>query len=317
MGQHGEAGHVARRIHVRDVRAHLLIDLDAVRTSGRIQREFHADVLQADALEIGPATHGNEDLVAGGPAGLPFRILIDDIVPLHGDDLAAEVEFHALLLILGLEHRADLVVQRAQDLREHLHHRHLRADGIEETGELHADNAAADDDEALRLLLQGEDLPVRDHGNAEAFTKARDRRNGRLGTRADEEVAGLIGSFAADDGDTLGTPALDHRLALDDFHLGAFHLRLDTADELLDHLLLALEDRPEVDRGAVHVDAILVRMAGIIIHFGAVQQRLGGDAALVQAHAAQFPFLKKDYGETGRTGPSGRHVSAGASSDNC
>ena len=308
-------GHVARRIHARDVRAHLLVDLDPIGTAGGIQGKFHAEAFQANPLEIGPAAHGDQDLVPLRPAGVPVRILVDDLVPFHADDLAAEVELHALLGVLRLEHRADLVVQRPQDLREHLHHRHLRADGIEEARELHADDAATDDDERFGLRFQRENLPVSDDHVAEAFTEARDGRDRGLGARADQQVAGLIGRFSAGDDEAFGTAALNDGLFLDHFHLGVPHLDPHAADELLHHLLLALEDGAEIDGGAVDVHAVFVGMAAVIIDFGAVQQRLGRDAALVQAYAAQFPFLEQDDGKAGGTGAFCGHIAAGASPD--
>ena len=315
MGQHREAGHVARRIDARDVRAHLLIDLDAIGTAGGIQGEFHPDVFQADALETGPAAHGDKDLVPLRPAGVSVRILIDDFVPFHGDDLAAEMELHALLRVLGLEHRADLVVQRAQDLREHLHHRHLRADGIEEARELHPDDAAADDHERFGLGFQRQDLPVGDDHVSEAFAKAGDGRNRRLGARTDQQVASLIGRFPAGDDEAFGAAALDDGLFLDNLHLGVPHLDPHAADEFLHHLLLALEDGAEIDGGALDVHAVFVGVPAVIIDFGAVQQRLGRDAALIQAYPAQFPFLEEDDRQAGGTGALRGHIAAGASPD--
>ena len=56
-------------------------------------------------------------------------------------------------------------------------------------------------------------------------------------------------------------------------------------------------------------------MLRIIKDFRAVEQRLGGDAALVEADASQAVFLEKNDGESGCAGAFRGDITAGTASD--
>ena len=188
MRQHGEARHVAGRIHPRNRSAHLRVHLDAERTSRRIQREFHAHILKADTVHHSPAPHRDQDAVSRDAGLRAIGRLEDHLVALDGRHPAAQMEADALLFILGLQHRADFPVHGAEDLGHHLHHRHLRAQRIEEAGELHADNPAADDNQALGLFRKKKDFAAGHDRGTQPFAETRDRRNDRLGACADQHV---------------------------------------------------------------------------------------------------------------------------------
>ena len=315
MGQHGEAGHVAGGIDIGNIGAHLLVHFHAAGLAAAVQQHVHAQGLQAEAGDVGTTAHAHQDLVPAHAADLSFRIFIDHGIAFDARHLAAQAERHALLCIDALEHRADFVVHRTEDFREHLHHGHLGADGIEEAGELHADHAAADDDQFLGLLLQGEDFAV-GYDYVAGLFQTGDGRNHRLAARAEQQVAGRIVIALAGEGDAVGSAALDASFAFDGLDPGGLHAGFDAADEFLDHLVLAGDNLGKIERSAVHAYAVLVCVAGIVKDFGAVEQRLGGDAALVQAHTAHFPFLEEDDRKALRTGALGGDISAGTSSDN-
>ena len=60
----------------------------------------------------------------------------------------------------------------------------------------------------------------------------------------------------------------------------------NAADIGVDHVLLVLHHRRQIELGLVHLDAQLLKtVVGLFEHFGRVQQRLGRDAADVEAGA--------------------------------
>ena len=76
------------------------------------------------------------------------------------------------------------------------------------------------------------------------------------------------------------------------------------------------DDLGEVDLHALHLNADLLALISDVLHqLGGVQQALGGNAAHVQAGAAQVLLLNNCHlgPQLGR--PDGRHVPAGAAAD--
>ena len=315
MGQHGEAGHVAGGIDIGDVGAHLLVHFHAAGLAAAVQQHLHTQRLQTEAGNVGATAHAHQDLVPAHAADFSFRIFIDHGIAFDARHLAAQAEHYALLGIDALEHRADLVIHRTEDLREHLHYGHVRADGIEEAGELHADHAAADDDQILGLLLQGEDFAV-GYDDIAGLFQTGDGRDHRLAARAEQQVAGRIVIALAGDGDAVGSAALDAGLAFDGLDPGGLHAGFYAADEFLDHLVLAGNDFGKIERCAVHAHTILVCVAGVVKYFGAIEQCLGRDTTFVQADTAHFPFLEEDDRKALCSGTLGGDISAGTSSDN-
>ena len=80
-------------------------------------------------------------------------MLGDDLTLTHGGDLRGEVELHLALLKGLLQLPRELFVHGAEDLRQHLDDRDLHAERREEGDELHTDDPATEDDEALWELL--------------------------------------------------------------------------------------------------------------------------------------------------------------------
>ncbi len=105
----------------------------------------------------------------------------------------------------------------------------------------------------------------------------------------------LAGVGAVADGD-LARPG-DPALALD--HLDA--AALDEAGEALveagDDAVAVGVDRRHVDALQAREDAELVGLAGGVGHLRGVQERLGGDAADVEAGAAELPLLDQADGQ--------------------
>ena len=88
------------------------------------------------------------------------------------------------------------------------------------------------------------------------------------------------------------------------------------AGELADHAVLVFAQRIDVHRRLCKHDARLVDMLGLLDHRRHVQQRLGGDAAHVQAHAAEGGVALDDRGlEPQVGGAEGRRVAARAGAE--
>ena len=155
MRQHDAPDNVADRPHALRRGSQVPIDDDAAAL------QLHAGLLSAEALCIRRATDGQQDLVgidraafaALGEAHLQAALGLDDL-----GDLAVGVNRAAdsgeVLRVDGDEVRVD----HRQYLRQHLQHGDLAAQRGEHRGELHADDASADDREPLRHVLQLEDL---------------------------------------------------------------------------------------------------------------------------------------------------------------
>jgi hypothetical protein len=58
-------------------------------------------------------------------------------------------------------------------------------------------------------------------------------------------------------------------------------------------------------------------MAGIVVYLGGIEERLGGDAALVEADASQALLLEQDYTEAGSPGHLGSGVSGRTTANDC
>jgi hypothetical protein len=131
----------------------------------------------------------------GDEHGLDLELRLGAIlreVELHAlvpdaDVLALGVRVHrdALLDEAALKDLADLLVLNGQDLREHLDERDLRAEGVEEIRELHADGAGTDDGHRLRGGLGGERLAGGHHAGA---VDRQARQRARLLAGAEEDV---------------------------------------------------------------------------------------------------------------------------------
>ena len=226
------------------------------------------------------------------------------------------MELHALFGVLSLKHGADFLIHRAQDLGQHFHHRHLRADGIEEAGELHADDPAANHHQPLGLLRQGKDFPVGDNRSAKALPKPRNGRDNGLGARANQNLAGLIVLFSGRQLEGIGPLRHNGSGLPDHLHAGIPHLDANAAHKLFHHLVLALENSRNIYGSLRNGNAVFVGMARIIIYFCTVEQRFGRDAALIEAYAAQFVFFKQDYGEPGSASPSCGYITGRAAAQN-
>ena len=139
-----------------------------------------------------------------------------------------------------------------------------------------------------------------------------DRRNERLRTGAEQQVVALIHLFAA------AYVVLVHHFgrAWHDLYIMGRQLGLDTQHQLTHHLLLAGDDFRQIEAHVLGRHGILRRMARAVVGLGRIQQRLGGDAALVQADTPQAVFLKEHNAQSCPSGSFGGGIARRASADN-
>jgi len=282
VGEHDAADHVADAPYTKRARTQVIVD------DYTTSLELYSGRFGAEAFGVRRPAHREQHLVgihraaalaAGREANLQRASGFRDL-----SDLAAGVDLRAKageVLHVGVD---DVRLDHGEDLREHLEHGDLAAQGREHGRELHADHAAADDGEARGHLLQLED-GVGVDGELGAFE--RDARNGRAG--GDDDVLGLQ-TLTGD----VDRPVA-HQLPgpTDDGHAAGFEKSLNAFDELVDHRAFPLLRRGPVEGDVVGDDAEWGAALGKRVQLRRLEQGLGGNAATDQAGAAQ-PVLLDD-----------------------
>ncbi|MEN9469998.1 MAG: hypothetical protein RL630_1731, partial [Verrucomicrobiota bacterium] len=194
-------------------------------------------------------------------------------------------DFDALLGEGFFERLADLGVLDGEDVRHHFDDGDFRAKGVEEIGEFHADGSRADDNDFLRLLLQNHGLAAAD----DAFSVVGEA--GHLtadDARGDEDLRGFVlGLFAVVAGDYDSARLRDFGLAAMVIHLIFLKKHFDATREAVGDLAAATDDFVPLVGEPLDLQA---EVAGVVldrlVDLGVFEERLGGDAAPVQASAA-------------------------------
>src|SRR5262249_45457901 len=141
------------------------------------------------------------------------------------------------------------------------------------------------------------------------------RQNDMLGLIAawtERPFGGL--ALALLDGDLAG--GVDRRLAPDHRHLVLAHQEADAVIEALRNDARALYHRGRIVADLLGREAIVLRVLQVVENLGRAQQRLGRDAAPVEADAAEIGALDNRGLEAKLRGADRRHVSAWPRSDN-
>ena len=310
VGQHVVAVHVADGVHVRHVGAALRVGGDS------LTGEAHADALQAQTLHVGAAADGQEHLVGGYGALLASGILDPDLAGLHGQALVAQQEAHALLLQLLLQQRGDLPVGCACDVIQHLHHRDLRTHGGVVGGHLQADHAAADDGQLSGNRGQLQHLAVGEHEGTQILPNAGDAGHHCGGAGGDQQPLAAVNLAVGSDLEALGGLAADGRLLHHHGHARALHLCANAGHQSAHHLCAARVHGALVDLHVAAGHAVQVGVQRVLVGLGGVQQRLGGNAALVQAHAAQGVLFKQQGAQPRVRGALRSEIAARTAADN-
>eukprot|EP01136_Pigoraptor_vietnamica_P011514 Opistho-1_new@50444 len=285
LGHVGElqlGGHVADGVDALDIGAHVVVDVD-----GAALGQLHSGVLEAEALDVRGESDRHEHLAGFDRALLPVLAGVGD-----GDggavvddrlDLGRREDVDAVVLVLLrdlLRHIGVLVGQRTV---EELDDRDLDAVVRQDVGELHADGAGADDDDRLGQLTGHDLLFVRHDVLAERDT----RQQTDLGAGGDDDVVeGDLFDLAVGlgDRDRLGTGEGAATVVLG--HLVLLHQEVDALDTALCDLTAAVEGLAEVDRELAGDTEELRLVVQGVCELRVLQERLGGDAADVEADTA-------------------------------
>ena len=229
-------------------------------------------------------------------------------------DLGAELEGEALLAQDALHLLGHFAVQTRQDAVEILDHRHFGAQAAPDGRQFQPDDAAADHREALRHFRQFK----RAGGGHDALLvhlDAGDRDQFRTG--GDDDVLGAdnLGAAITLDGDfALGG---DAALALEPVDLVLLEQELDAGGVVFDDLVLVGHHGRQVQLDRAELDAMTREgVLGFLELLGTGQQRLGRDAADIEAGAAQRLALF-DAGrlQAKLCGADGGNITAGSTAD--
>ena len=281
----------------------MVVDLDpaAVQLDPRL--------LQSQALGEGRAAGGQEDHV-----GRRFGALAADsetdpkAVAILGDglDLGLGVHLAAQLLEVAAVDVRDVGLDHGQDPRQHLEHGDLGAELAEERGELHPDHAAADHDQAL-----GDAVQLQDRRRVDGVLDAVDGDPRRHRTGGQKDVLG-VDLVLAD-----RHPTLAEQLGGPLERLDAVGLEEggDAVHQRRHHLRFPLLGGGEVEAQSPGLDAELGAPAGERVELRGGEQRLGRDAAVVEAGSAKLVLLDDDRPGAQLRRPDGCDITGGAAAD--
>ena len=226
-------------------------------------------------------------------------------------DLGPEAKFQPLLHQDALKGGRDLGVDPRHDAVEVLDHRDLRPQPAPDAAELQPNDAGANDHQMRRHRVQ---LQRASGGNDPLLVHRHAGERGRFAAGGDNDVfRGMHGP-------------IDIHLPAGDDAAGAFEpgdlvlteQEFDAFDVGADNLPLAGLHAGKVQCDPGHHDAVIGEGVGRLIEIlRRVQQRLGGDAAHVQAGAAEGgAFFDAGHFHAQLRGSDGANVAAGAGADN-
>src|SRR5829696_8868441 len=292
QGQRRRRQQVAERVHALDV------GLQGVPALGDHEAavQLDPDVLVAEVLDHRAATGGDQQQL-----GRHLRGLALGVGHRHRDLLVGDLG----VLQLGLDHRGDAallerpgqlalavgVLQRDQAGQD-LDDGHLGPHGAPEGGELDPDRPGPEHDHRLGQVVELQGVVGADHPLA-VDLQARDR----LGLGPGGQHQGPLRGQLAGPLDLHSARAGDPAAAAHDGDAVLLQVALEALDVLGDDVLAVGHRGRVVDRLDRGLDApALRRLVDTVHHLGRVQQRLGRDAAPVEAGAAAAVLLL-DHGD--------------------
>ncbi len=280
--------------------------------------QFQPDLVEAQSIRIGATADRHQNHIRLDRFGRAARSRLDGqghalLARLRAGHLGAEPIFEALLLEDLVGFLADFAVHAGQDLVQIFHDRDLGPQPTPHAAQFQADDAAADNDQMPRHLVQFQrtgridDLAA---GIVHLDTRQRhDRRSG-----GDNDILRRH-RFAAHCNRVCAGEA---RQPLEPGHLVLLEQKFDAAGQTLDRVdPLPLHGR-QVEAHLVDLDAQLGERAvgRFVIEFRRMKQCLGRDAAHIKAGAAQrlTAFRARDLQAQLRR-PDRGHIAAWASAD--
>ena len=282
--QQRRAGHVANRVDALGTGLHPLVNHNRAVAGADAQR------FQPQPFDIALDPSGNQHMIYSprllcladpvaqrDPALLPFDLL-DPRFGHHFDSLLCQA--------LG-QPCGDFLVFARQDLGQGFQEQHLAAKGSIEIGKFHADGPGPDDGEGGGLLGDDHGLAAGDNPLAVEF----DARNGfGAGTSGQHHMRGL------QLGHDLALGVLDRDLAAgrqptpssEYLNLVLLHQIGHAFGQLLSDLAAPANDRIPIHLGLINAQAEFLGAQEKLIHFGLLEQGLGGNAAPIETGAAQL-----------------------------
>ena len=242
--------------------------------------ELHAGEFEAEAVGERPTTDGDEDFVGGEGKFFGAALGGEDAFGVAGD-FRAGLDLEALLGEDAGEVADDVVVVGRDDFREKFDDGDVGAQARPDGAEFETDGATADDHEFLRDAGEVDGVVAGDDAGAVKF---HERQLDGRGAGRDDDVFGGEHFVADFDRGRRG----EARGAREDGDLTALGELGDAPDELRDDVVFFLQQRGEVEFDAAEFDAVGggVR-AGEDKLLGGMKQRFAGDAADVEASAAE------------------------------
>ena len=282
MGQLHLAVDVADGVHAGDIGPAEAVDLHKA-----LPVHLYAEGFQADAPGVGNPASGHEDHVALRRALGP--VLDGGVIHLQagldGFHFDAQDQLHAVLFQLGLHKVRDILVQGSQHPVQHLHHGDLHAQAVIEGGELNADDPAAHDDDVFGAGGHVQEARGIHHAGE---VHAGNGNPGGAGAGGHDQVSALqslaIVQFHSGPGGEGG-------VGPDDGNAVALFQEADAVAQLLRDGVFPLDDFRVIEGHVPGGDAESGPVFRLVVHAGGVEEGLGGDAAPVQAGAAQLRLL--------------------------
>src|ERR1035437_3163400 len=285
--------------------AEIVVDLDEPRLN------HNCRLVKPKTVDVGAAAHRQEqdlgaELLAAFDLHLHTVARGLDRFEVH---LGPRHDGHTALLEGSLHRLRDLRVLERRDPGEGFDKGDSAAEVVPHRRKLDPDRPSADNDRRRGQRLQRESVVTVD----DAFAVDLHARQA-LGVRAagDDEVGGLDDARPSSTLNGHPLRRFEGPLALKDLDVVLLHQELESLVKLVDDLLLPLVGGRPIELQAADLDPGCGAVTSLLVDLGGVHQRLGGDAATVQAGATKTILLDQSHLESQLRCPDGGYVAAGA-----
>ena len=223
----------------------------------------------------------------------------------------AKVKRHSAFFVFGTKQRRNLGIDAGQNFRSHFDNRNFAAKRRKQAGKLHTDDAATHDGDAFGHFGCLQRLATCPKvAKFDSF----DGWQSRFGTGANQQSFGLVKLTAAVDFDDF-IGIFDRRFALHNRNMLQFGT--NAGRQLTHHFCFARTNFGIVERHMFGSDAIFCTRQSLLIEFGTVEQRFGGNAPFVEAHAAERFFFEQHHVQTTLCSTFGCRITGRPTTDDC
>ena len=301
---------VADRVDVRHVGTHLFVDANETTLVHR-----DAGQVRADEFAVRLASHGHEYAIEQLRLGRAVTLEGDPqavLLGADGFDLRTQPDRLELFAQPLLEWAHEIGIGTRRELLHELDHADLRTERRVDGTHFETDDAATDDEHAIRNRIEFE----RPGRIDDARIVGHERQAHGLGSCGDDAMIETqkFRSLRIIDG---------HETRLDETRGAGLHVdlallgkHLQTAGELADDARFPTAQFVEIDFGRTKSDAVIRHRCGLVDDLGSMQQGLGRNAADVETHAAERrPAFDQGDREPEIGRAKRRRISAGACAD--